>query len=332
MTVRFVANRFGLFLLIVLAALTLNFLLPRMLPGDPVQRIFDSLMGYSGTFTGDSQAIVDRYNEKYGLNLPLWQQFFNYLGDLTRFDLGHSIQHFPAKVTSIIGVALPWTVVLLLLSSFISFTLGTVMGALIPWPGTPKAITGSVPGLMVLAALPPFLLGIVLIFLFIVVWPWFPAGGGITPGLQPGFNFEAIVSMVKHAAMPATALVFASTGFWALAMRGMTVSVLGEDYIMLARAKGIRKSRIFFRYGLRTAMLPQITALAMGLGNLVGGAILVEAIFAYPGVGTLLFQAIGAGDYFMLQGLSVVVIITTGVALLLLDLIYPLIDPRIGAG
>jgi peptide/nickel transport system permease protein len=184
----------------------------------------------------------------------------------------------------------------------------------------------------VLAALPPFLLGIVLIFLFIVVWPWFPAGGGITPGLQPGFNFEAIVSMVKHAAMPATALVFASTGFWALAMRGMTVSVLGEDYIMLARAKGIRKSRIFFRYGLRTAMLPQITALAMGLGNLVGGAILVEAIFAYPGVGTLLFQAIGAGDYFMLQGLSVVVIITTGVALLLLDLIYPLIDPRIGAG
>jgi peptide/nickel transport system permease protein len=332
MTVRFVANRFGLFLLIVLAALTLNFLLPRMLPGDPVQRIFHSLMGYSGTFTGDSQAIVDRYNEKYGLNLPLWQQFFNYLGDLTRFDLGHSIQHFPAKVTSIIGVALPWTVVLLLLSSLISFTLGTVMGALIPWPGTPKAITGSVPGLMVLAALPPFLLGIVLIFLFIVVWPWFPAGGGITPGLQPGFNFEAIVSMVKHAAMPATALVFASTGFWALAMRGMTVSVLGEDYIMLARAKGIRKSRIFFRYGLRTAMLPQITALAMGLGNLVGGAILVEAIFAYPGVGTLLFQAIGAGDYFMLQGLSVVVIITTGVALLLLDLIYPLIDPRIGAG
>lgn len=331
MTINYALRRFGLFVVIVFIALTLNFLLPRALPGDPVQRIFDSLMGFSGTFTGETDELINSYNAKYGLDKSLPEQYLNYLWDLARFDLGRSITHFPASVTSIVWAALPWTIVLLLTSSLISFFLGTILGALIPWSGTPKSITGSVPVLMVLAALPPFLLGIVLIFLFIVLWPWFPAGGGIAPGLNVAFSLEAIMSMLRHAAMPATALVFASTGFWALQMRGMMVSVLGEDYITLARAKGIRNPRIFMWYGLRTALLPQLTALVMGFGNIVGGAILVEAIFAYPGVGSLLFEAIGNQDYFMIQGLAVFVIITTAISLLVLDLIYPLIDPRIEA-
>lgn len=326
---QYLARRTLLFVLIVAIAFSLNFLLPRLLPGNPVQDVFQTLMGYSGTYMGDMHNVVNEYNAKFGLNQPLWKQYINYWDDVFHLRLGYSIVNFPETVGEIIRAALPWTLALLLTSSFLSFFLGSLLGALLPWRGTPRGFVAFIPILMTFAALPPFLLGLVLIFLFVVLVHWFPSGGGIDPGVAVAFTPSSILNILKHAILPALSLVFASVGFWALQMRGMMTTVVGEDYITFAKARGIRSRRIFMWYGVRTAMLPQITALVMGLGHVVSGAILVEAIFSYPGIGGKLYQAIGAKDLFVIQGIAVIVILATAFSLLVLDLLYPFIDPRI---
>ncbi len=173
------------------------------------------------------------------------------------------------------------------------------------------------------------MLGLLLIYLLGFQLRWFPLAGGYDQGLLPAWDPKIILNMVYHSILPALSIILASIGFWTLGMRGLMVSTHGEDYLLFAEAKGLRGRTIFLRYAIRNALLPQLTALALALGNIVSGAVLVEVIFQYPGVGSLLYQSIRASDFYMIQGVVFIIIVAIGLATLILDLIYPMLDPRI---
>jgi peptide/nickel transport system permease protein len=183
--------------------------------------------------------------------------------------------------------------------------------------------------ILTLSAIPFFLLGLLLIYLLGFQLRWFPLAGGYDQGLLPAWDPKIVLNMIYHSILPALSIILASIGFWTLGMRGVMISTRGEDYLLFAESKGLRGVTVFWRYAIRNALLPQLTALALALGNVVSGAVLVEVIFQYPGVGSLLYQSIRASDYYTIQGVVFMIIVAIGVATLVLDLIYPLLDPRI---
>jgi peptide/nickel transport system permease protein len=325
----YLAKRTFQLLLVVLIAVTINFAVPRLIPGDPVEAAFQRKMATTGNVSADVEAVAAAYRAKFGLDKPIWQQYLSYWNDLFHFNLGVSLVDFPQTVSSKIAASLPWTVGLLAVATVLSFTLGSLLGALLAWPRSPPIVRVLVPGLMIISSVPFFLLGVVLIFLLVVLIPVFPPGGGFDPVAVRGFNLATAIDIAYHALLPAISLVLGAAGFWALGMRSLMVSVLGEDYINFAEAKGLSPGEIFTWYGMRNALLPQVTSLAIALGSIVSGTVLVEAIFNYPGLGGLLYAAITNKDYFVIQGLVVILIFTLAVALFVVDILYPLVDPRI---
>jgi peptide/nickel transport system permease protein len=324
----YVARRFGIMLLVIFLAVSINFALPRLMPGDPIQAQLSQLMA-SGSGGGDVTAMVQSYQERFGLDQPVWHQYIAYWQSIFSLDLGYSLINYPEKVNTAILNGLPWTLGLLGFATLVSFTLGTLLGGIIGWPRTPRFARNLGSGVMLLSSVPYFLIGMILLYVFAIVFKWFPAGGGLPFGLNAGLNLETLRGIIWHGTLPALSIILAETGAWAIGMRGMLVSVLGEDYITFAEAKGNQPRRILTRYGMRNALLPQLTKLALALGHIVSGAILVEVIFSYPGIGFRLYQAIQSKDYFVLQGILLLLSVSIAVAMFVLDLIYPLIDPRI---
>jgi peptide/nickel transport system permease protein len=308
---------------------TINFGIPRLIPGDPIEQKLNSMIATSGGQMGDVSAMAQAYREQFGLDQPVWKQYLNYWRGLARLDLGVSLERYPERVSDSIRAALPWTLGLVGVSTLVSFVIGTLLGGLLAWPRAPRGVRTLIPFLMVISAIPYFLLGLVLVFVFAIILKLFPAGGGYSFGGIMKLDWRTAGDILHHAALPAASIVLAGIGSWALSMRGMLISILGEDYITLAEAKGLKQRRIFFWYAMRNGLLPQITTLAMALSHVVAGAILVEVIFAYPGIGFKLFQAVQAKDYFMIQGIVLMIILAISISLFLLDFIYPLIDPRI---
>ena len=215
------------------------------------------------------------------------------------------------------------------ISVLIGFVLGTLMGALSAWPGTPRFLRGLAVPFMAFSAIPPYLLGLIVLYILGLKMQLFPLSGGYSPGMLAIASVDYYLDVLHHSILPALAIVLQAVGFWALGMRGMMVTTSGEDYITLAEANGLRNRTIFFRFGLRNAMLPQLTALGLSLANVVAGQVIVEVIFAYPGIGTVLFQAIQASDYTVINGVVLILIMSIGLVTMLMDFIYPLLDPRI---
>jgi peptide/nickel transport system permease protein len=207
--------------------------------------------------------------------------------------------------------------------------LGTLLGALIAWPKSPRILGLLMAPLLTLSAIPFYLLGLILVYFLAFSTKLFPVSGGYTLGSIPRMNWNFMLDVLWHSVLPALSIVLASIGSWAIGMRGMMISGLEEDYITFAEAKGIRNRDIFSKYALRNALLPQTTSLALSLGFIVSGAVLVEIIFGFPGVGSLLYRSIQAFDYFMIYVVVIILIFAIGLATLILDLIYPLLDPRI---
>jgi peptide/nickel transport system permease protein len=325
----YLAKRTLQLLLIVFIAVTVNFLIPRLIPGDPVESALQTKMAMTGNANVDVQAVAAAYRAKFGLDKPLWLQYLNYWGSIFSRDLGVSLVDFPQPVVEKIQSAVPWTLGLLSVSTVISFFLGSILGALIAWPRAPRFLHVLVPPFMLLSSVPFFLLGIVLLFTFSVIVPWFPPGGGFDPVSILRLDVPTVLDLLYHAILPALALVLGSIGFWGLGMRAMMVSVLGEDHITFAESKGLPPERVFLWYGMRNALLPQITSLAIALGSILSGAVLVEVIFNYPGLGGILFLAIAGKDYFVIQGIVLMLIFALALSLFVVDLIYPLVDPRI---
>jgi peptide/nickel transport system permease protein len=325
----YILKRFGIFLLIVWLAGSVNFLLPRVNSQNPVREKLMQQAFISGYIQSGIQEMATEYEQKFGLDQPLWKQYLIYMGDLMRLDFNFSISNYPRTVTEIILEALPWTIGLLSVTTLLSFALGTLLGAFLGWPRSPRWLHWLMPPILALHSLPFFLLGLILMYTVAFYTQLLPMYGGYTPGTFPSLSLSFALDILSHSILPACSIILVSIGGWALGMRAMMVTTQGEDYTNFAEAKGLLGRTIFLRYAVRNALLPQITALALVLGHIVSGATLVEVIFAYPGVGTVLFHAIRESDFFVIQGIVFMVIVTLGLATFILDLCYPLLDPRI---
>lgn len=326
----YLLRRIGLLFLVVWTAATLNFVVPKLTPRNPVrERMLQKQLQAGGYIEESFDEMVEAWEKKFGLDQPLWKQYLNYLGDMLRLDLGYSFAYFPQRVNDLIGRALPYTIGLLGIATLIAFTLGSILGAVIAWPGSPKFLQYLLAPLMMISSVPFYLVGLVLIYFLAFRAKILPIGGAHDIGSVPELSLSFIGEVVKHSILPAISMILAGIGGWALGMRGMMVTVQGEDYMILAEAKGLKRARLFLKYGMRNALLPQVTGLALSLGRIVSGAVLVETIFGYPGVGGLLSQAIRQFDYPTIYGIVFMVILGIGIATLIMDLVYPLLDPRI---
>ncbi len=328
LTLNYIIRRLGIFVLTVWVAATIIFLVPRLAPGDPISAMVSQLLVTQGTVEGSEQ-IIEGWKEKFGLNDDVFTQYIRYLGNLMRLDFGVSLARFPTTVGEMVARSLPWSIGLGVISLFLTFTIGNFLGAVMAWRRTPRAVKTLIPFTMIFTSLPSVLAALVFIYLFAFNFKWFPLQAPYGRGLEPGLNLEFIGSVIHHGVLPVASLVIVSFGFWTLGMRGMMVTIQGEDYMTLAEAKGLRPFYVLYRYQIRNAILPQITALALSISGLVGGQILVEAIFSYRGMGTVIFTAIRNQDYNVIQGTVFLTILVSAFSVLIIDLIYPLIDPRI---
>lgn len=329
MLLSYLLKRIGLFFLIVWLAATVNFFLPRISGQNPIQ---DKLMQQAvmgGYQQAGMKAMVEEYNAKFGLDKPLWQQYLTYLRDMAQLNFNYSISNYPKTVMEMMAEAIPWTLGLLSMTTLLAFTLGTLLGALLAWPKTPEFLKWFLPPLILLHAIPYYLFGMVLTYFFAFQLKIFPIFGGYTAGTMPSLTLSFIGDVITHSVLPASAMILVAIGGWALGMRAMMITTEGEDYIIFGEAKGLKGATLFMRYALRNALLPQTTSLALALGHIVSGAVLVETVFAYPGIGTVLYHAIREGDHYLIQGIVFSVIVTLGIATLILDLVYPILDPRI---
>jgi peptide/nickel transport system permease protein len=327
--VDFLVKRFLLFLVLVWVAATLNFVGPRLTGKDPVKTRLLKQAQVGGYVQQGMDEMAKEYDQKFGLDKPLWEQYLTYLGDMSRLNFGPSIANYPRSVNEIMGEALPWTIALLGTTTLIAFTVGSFLGAVLAWPRAPRFLQYLLPPLLTLSAVPYYLLGLVLLYLLAFRAGLFPSFGGYTPGLVPGWNLGFVLDAIGHAILPALSIVLAAVGFWALGMRAMMVTLQGEDSMVFAEAKGLKDRTLFMRYGIRNALLPQATALALALGETLSGAVLVEVVFGYPGIGTVLYTAIKDFDYYLIQGIVFTIVVSIGFATLLIDVLYPLLDPRI---
>jgi peptide/nickel transport system permease protein len=325
----YVLKRLGTFVITVWLAATVNFFLPRLGGGDPVRQQLVQQAALGGSIQTGMEGMIEIYDEKFGLNEPIWKQYLTYLDDTAHFNFNYSMTNYPRTVISIMRESLPWTLGLLTTTIIISWFIGGLLGAFMGWPRAPKVLQFLMPPLLSLNAIPFFVLGLVLVYLFAFRLRWFPLLYGYKPGTFPDWSWAFAMDVLYHSVLPALSIILVSIGGWALSMRSMMVTTTGEDYVTYADAKGLKDSTIFVRYSIRNALLPQTTALALALGQVIAGTIIVEVIFSYPGIGKVLYSAIRGSDYFLVQGIVFVLILAIGLATLILDLIYPLLDPRI---
>jgi peptide/nickel transport system permease protein len=331
MTLDYALRRVGFFLVVVWVTITAMFVLVRLAPGDPISDQFARLQA-RGQSLSDGPELIARYKRELGLDDPLYRQYLDYVAQVAQGNLGYSVASFPTSVASVIGEALPWTLGLLVSAVAIAWVVGSVLGGLLAWRSTPALARGLMSSLLLLAAVPYYLIALLLLYVFAYRLHWLPTGGGRDPLGSGGGALGAIADTVKHGLLPALSIVLAFVGSWMLGMRSLMVGILDSDYLRLAEAKGLSGRRMFLHYGLRTAIAPQLTTLAINIGYVVSGSILVEVLFSYPGIGTVLVDAIEARDYPVVQGVVLTTVVTAAGALLILDLVLPLIDPRVRGG
>lgn len=329
---RLILRRILMVLAVVWAAGTINFFIPRIAPKNPIAEKLTQMAGTSGVDPGKIAEMAQAFSVKFGLDRPLWEQYRKYLHDVFTLDFGQSITQYPVRVSTLIGAAMPWTLGLMVTTTLIAFVLGTLLGAAAAWRRDSRILQVLSPLMMVFSAIPFYLIGLVLIYFLAAKLAWFPLSGGYGIVSIPEWSWDFAMEVLYHSVLPAFSIILASIGTWAIGMRGMMVTVGGEDYMTFAEAKGLRSGRLFYRYGMRNAILPQVTALALYFGQVVTGAVLVEIVFSYPGVGSLLLDSIKLYDFPTIYGIVFILTLTVAVSMLLVDLIYPLLDPRVRVG
>lgn len=328
---RYFGERFVLLLITIFISITIVFFVPRLVPGDPLGAILLNMASVGGSM--GATELVEEYRQLFGLDQPLWTQYVSFLRELLRGNLGYSIGSFPSRVTTLLGYALPWTIGLLSITTLVSWILGSIIGAVVGWQGRKsRFFQGLVPVALLLYTTPYYILALILVFIFAFHLDIFPLSGAYSVGLRPQYSLEFALDILYHAMLPALSIILVSLGWWFLSMRSLIKGLKGEDYIMNAEAMGLKERRILWGYAFRNALLPQMTGLAISLGNIVGGALITEVIFAYPGIGWLLFNSIKSLDFPVIQGGVLIIVVCVAVANFLIDIAYPLIDPRIRHG
>ncbi len=327
----YLGRRAVFYLITILAACTLNFIIPRLMPGDPVDTLVEKIEMQTGAPVSEEQEAS--FRAFFGdTKTNIGQQYLEYWGRLFRLDLGVSTNFYPVPVKDVIGAALPWTLMLAGSSVIIAFLLGTVIGAIIGMQPGRVADSALLPTSAFFGALPPFWVAMLLIYFVAFKTGWFPIAGVYSPSVTPGFNLPFILSVIHYGLLPLVATVSTSVGFWVLQMRNMTVTTASEDYVLLAQAKGLSRRKVIFRYAVRNALLPPITNLATSLGSVVGGLLFTELVFNYPGVGSVLVQAVGAKDYPVMQGVFLIITLSILFGNFIADSLYVILDPRTRGG
>jgi peptide/nickel transport system permease protein len=329
---RYLIRRIGFYLVALWASVSLNFVIPRLMPGDPAEAFLARLQGAHPITNQQLQAL----RAEFGISTttPVWQQYFTYLNNLLHGDLGLSSTNYPDNAWTIIAQHLPWTIGLVGLAVVISFFLGTVLGIVIAWRrGT--WLDTLVPSLLTFfSAIPYFWMALALLYIFSFRLNLFPLGDGYdaSSGIVPGLSTDFVWSVVQHGILPAITLVIGSVAGWVLTMRNAMITTLSEDYVLMAQAKGLTERRVMFQYAARNAILPSITAFSMSLGLVVGGSILTEIVFNYPGIGYILYTAVQGYDYSLIEGCFLVIALTVLAANFLSELLYTVLDPRVRHG
>jgi peptide/nickel transport system permease protein len=308
------------YLLVLVIAVTLNFLLPRFMPGNPLALIAGVDVGLLSP-EQRAQLVADA-----GLDQPLIFQYFAYWGDLLRLDFGYSFRQ-SRPIVDMILERLPWTLLLTGASLVVSAVIGIIFGAISAWRRGRPSDVGLLSIMIALESLPSFWLGMLLVAVFAVQLGWLPSFGAVTPaGRLEGA--DAVLDVVSHAILPVATLSVLSIPGVYLTMRYSTLSVLGEDFIRTARAKGASERRVLFRHVARNALAPVVTVLALRLGYAFGGTVVIETVFSYPGLGRLVFESVSGRDYPVMQAAFLVFTVAVLIANLLADMLYPLLDPR----
>ncbi|MBB3443808.1 ABC transporter permease [Rhizobium sp. BK379] len=325
----FVLKRFGQFLLVVFLGVTITFFVTHLTPIDPVEESIGSITQMGQSDPNAIELMRQSLRELYGLNGSIWQQYLHFWLRLATGDLGPSLSAFPTPVSTIIMRSLPWTIGLMTVSTLITFVLGNAIGALAGYHRKNMILKGVSLVFIAMLPIPYYILAFVLLIVFGYVWPILPINGGYEMNANLDLSFSLVIDILEHSILPAFSLILVGTGSWLIGMRALVSNIITEDYVVFAELGGVPKRRILRSYIARNAMVPQFTGLAMSLGAIFNGTVITEIVFGYPGIGNLLISAVHAGDYSLVLGLSALSIVGVAAAVFIIDILSPLIDPRI---
>ncbi|RLF05023.1 MAG: ABC transporter permease [Thermoprotei archaeon] len=326
----YVIPRLGIYVLEIFIGCTISFLIPRFTPIDPVQAVINRYAAFGEFYDPEIvENLIDTLKELYGLKGTLLEQYIGFLKRIIVGDFGPSLTAFPTPVTEIIWRALPWTIGLLSIATILAWIIGNIVGGIAGYfyeEKWAKALAGFA---TVIRPVPYYIIALLLVLLFAYVFPIFPMGGGVTMGTKPSLTLRFLLDLLKHAFLPALSLILTQYSVQFIIMRSLVINTRTKDYVVFGEAMGLPKSKLLFKYVLRNSLLPQVTGLAIMLGSIFNGALVTELVFSYPGIGTILYTAITTGDFNLMMGIVTYSIIAVATAALLIDLLYPLVDPRI---
>lgn len=328
--VRYFAKRTATYLLTLFTTVTVTFLLFRLIPANPIAAFVGQLQAQGRYAEAEvAQRVIEDYKKMFGLDKDLFTQYICFLRELFRGNLGPSLIGFPTPAQNLILERLPWTIGLLGISILIAWAIGVLLGCILGWKRGATYDKMLTFASLIFSQIPYYLMAVLLVLIFVYYLGVLPSGGAYSPKLTPGFYWEFIKSVIEHGILPAFSLILTSGASWLISTRFLAITLLAEDYLHFAEAKGLKGMRIIKRYILRNALLPQITGLSINLSFMLGGQIVLETIFSYPGIGYLFSMAIGLLDYNVINGILLLIIFTALTANYILDMLYPLIDPRV---
>jgi len=319
---RVIARRLFFYLVTAVIAISLDFLIPRLIPGNPVEAILAKMPGQV------TPAVIHALDVQFGVNTSasLWTQYVHYWSNVVHGNLGVSVGNGFAPVSTIIRGALPYTLGLIGVATVISFVLGTAIGAIVAWKRGSR-LDSLLPVVTFFQAAPYFFLAFLALALFAIKLGWFPSGRAAQIGDFPAFTWTYISDVLDHAVLPGLTIVLASAAGWIVGMRNVMLTTMDEDYVLIAAAKGLAKPRVIW-YAARNAILPSVSGFALAIGFIVSGSLLTEIVFSYPGLGSLLVQAVSDDDYALMQGLFLIITFAVLAANLIADFVYVFLDPR----
>jgi peptide/nickel transport system permease protein len=325
----YLLGRLGQFALVVFIGINIAFIVTHATPIDPVEQSIAAATQFGSTSPEAIALMRQSLRELYGLEGSLAEQYASFWRRVAVGDFGPSLSAFPTPVSVLIARALPWTVSLLVVSTLLTWALGNLLGGLAGYYR--KNRTLRLAGLLAMAfhPIPYYIVAFLLLIVFGYLWPVLPISGGYKMNMTRDWSWEFIGSLLSHAILPVCSLALVGLGGWFMGMRSLVSNVVTEDYVTYAELGGVKRGRILGSYVMRNALVPQVTGLAMSLGAIFNGAIITEQVFGYPGVGTLLVSAVHVGDYSLVLGITTVSIVAVSLAVLLIDLLYPLLDPRV---
>jgi peptide/nickel transport system permease protein len=328
----YVLKRLVQFFLVVFIGISLTFLITHLTPIDPVEQMVSSMTAFGSTSPEAVNMMREALRELYGIQGNLLDQYFVFWARVIRLDFGPSLSAFPTPVSQLIWNALPWTLGLLFTCTMLAWVIGNLLGGLAGY--YTKSRTLKLFGVIAMGfhPIPYYIIAFVLLIIFGYLWPVLPISGASGQNIVRGFTFEYIFSVLRHSILPAVSIILVGIGGWFMGMRALVSNIVTEDYVTYAELGGVPRNRILPFYVMRNALVPQITGLAMSLGAIFNGAIIVEQVFSYPGLGRLLIGAVYSADYSLVLGVTAISILAVSAAVFLLDILYPVLDPRVQLG